>query len=167
MVHAQFRSLGAKQQALAQPTDIIPTPTGLDDTSNYMQFANLGNLAQKKTRLLRAPLRSNTRAIAPPPLHRWGAPQIEDEDEAEAVNLGWTDSLPQVGFGNTIGATGLLFLMGAGVGLITYSEYRSSSNTLKAWQPRLKQAGMFGMAGIAMGAAYQVLVGTGQQSGWY
>ena len=141
---------------------------------NFDAFGNLGNLAEKKTRLVRAPVRSNTNAIAPPSLHKWGAlPTHTMPDGTEMPGAthegldGWTDSLPQVGFGNTIGATGLLFLLGAGVGLVTYSEYRTPSNTLKSWQPRLKQAGMYGVIGLAVGSAYQALVGTGQQTGWY
>ena len=186
MVKSQLKSLEAKSKALNEginsdtsidewaETYVARADAQIDDVSDYMQFRNLGNLAEKKTKLVRAPVRSNTNAIAPPSLHKWGAiPTHTMPDGTEMPGAthegldGWTDSLPQVGFGNTIGATGLLFLLGAGVGLVTYNEYSSSNNTLKSLQPRLKKAGMYGLIGLAVGTGYQALVGTGQQTGWY
>lgn len=185
MVKSQLKSLEAKSKALNKginsdttidewaETYVARADAQIDDVSDYMQFRNLGNLAEKKTRLVRAPARSNTNAIAPPSLHKWGAlpthtmPDGTEMPGATHEGLGWTDSVPQVGFGNTIGTTGLLILLGAGIGLVTYSEYRTSNNTLKSWVPRLKRAGVYGAVAGGVGIAYQGLAGVGQQTGWY
>jgi len=81
--------------------------------------------------------------------------------------LGFTESLPQVGFGNTIGVSGAFFLAAAGIGLVTYSEYRSSNNTLKSWVPRLKRAGIYGAVGAGAGLVLQTFVAGGQYTGEY
>ena len=174
MVKSQLKSLEAKSNAFGQGINSDTSADAqIDDAYDYMQFSNLGNLAEKKTRLVRAPIRSNTNALAPPPLHKWGAipthtmPDGTEMPGATHEGLGWTDSVPQVGFGNTIGTTGLLILLGAGIGLVTYSEYRTSNNTLKSWVPRLKRAGVYGAVAGGVGIAYQGLAGVGQQTGWY
>lgn len=303
MVKSQLKSLEAKSKALNEginsdtsidewaETYVARADAQIDDVSDYMQFRNLGNLAEKKTKLVRAPIRSNTNAIAPPPLHKWGAlpthtmpdgtempgatheglgnlalktgrlghmraaprstsralptpklpvygqqrqpavvtptpkPKLTDRDRdgyddhptitnlpqsgygknipggAHATITGhnkdnkvwdrfpndpteWrdldndgygdnydalgnmTDSLPQVTFGNTLGTTLFLGLLGAGVGLITYSQYQSKTN-LASMKPRLKRAAVYGAIGMGAAVAYQGATGTGQQTGWY
>jgi hypothetical protein len=215
MVKSQLKSLEAKSKSLNQKIDsdtnidewaqshVARADAQIDDVSDYMQFRNLGGLALKKGRLghvRTAPVRSNTNAIAPPPLHRWGNPApspgkdtdgdsipdnrdnapndynpAQEDEDADGVGdiadddfggLGWTDSLPQVTLGNTIGANLFLGLLGAGVGLVTYSQYQSKSN-FASMKPRLKKAAWYGLIGMAGASAYQAIVAGGQLRGDY
>ena len=80
---------------------------------------------------------------------------------------GFTDYLPQVTSGNTLGATVMLGGMAAVLGLVTYNEYRSKASMRNVIIPRLKRAGIFAAGGVGIAALYQGIVGTGQQTGWY
>ena len=80
---------------------------------------------------------------------------------------GFTDYLPQVGVGNTVGATMMLGGLAAVIGLVTYNEYRSKKNMKSLIVPRLKRAGIFAAGGVGVAALYQGIVGAGQQTGWY
>ena len=75
--------------------------------------------------------------------------------------------LPLVGPGNTLGSSLGIGAMAAVLGLVTYNEYRSKKNLRAIAMPRLKQAGIYGAAGIGAVLLYQSVVGTGQKTGWY
>lgn len=80
---------------------------------------------------------------------------------------GFTDYLPQVTGGNTLGTTVALGGMAFVLGLVTYNEYRSKASMRNVIIPRLKRAGIFAAGGVGIAALYQGIVGAGQQTGWY
>lgn len=80
---------------------------------------------------------------------------------------GFTDFLPQVTGGNTLGAVLMLGLMGATLGVVTYDEYRGKRNVKSMLVPRLKRMGLFAAGGAGLAIAYQGVVGAGQKTGLY
>lgn len=139
---------------------------------NYMVKSQLRSLEDKSRNL-------NSKIDGETKIDEWAESyitradaQIDDvSDYMQYRNLsslqGLTDNLPQVGTINAIGVAGTLFLLGAGVGLVTYSEYRTSRSTLKGNLPRLKQAGIYGLIGATVGAGLTGIVAGGQRSGKY
>jgi|MDTC01.3.fsa_nt_gb hypothetical protein len=100
------------------------------------------------------------------------SPSPDEVEEAirlsKGSNLGFsTMDLPLVGAGNTLGSSLGLGAMAAVLGAVTYNEYRSKGTVRAILMPRLKQAGVYGVAGIGLALLYQSIVGTGQKTGWY
>jgi len=97
-----------------------------------------------------------------------GVGDIADDDFGGLGGInGFTDYLPQVGYGNTFGAMVTLSTMAAVLGAVTYNEYKSKSNAKQMIVPRLKRAAVYGAGGFVIATLYQGIVGTGQKSGWY
>ena len=183
MVKSQLRSLAEKSSALNAKIDgdtkidewaesyITRADAQIDDVSDYMNYRNLGNLAMKAGHTghvrIAPPL---TKALPAPKLPIYGQERqpADSVAEEEVTNLeGFTDYLPQVSYGNTLGATMMLGGMAAVIGLVTYNEYRSKKTMKGLIVPRLKRAGIFAAGGVGVAALYQGLVGAGQQTGWY
>jgi len=183
MVKSQLRSLTEKSSALNAKIDgetkidewaesyITRADAQIDDVSDYMNYRNLGSLAMKAGHTghvrIAPPL---TKALPAPKLPIYGQERqpADSVAEEEVTNLeGFTDYLPQVGVGNTLGATLALGGMAFVVGLVTYNEYRSKKSMRGILVPRLKRAGIFAAGGIGVAALYQGVVGAGQQTGWY
>ena len=80
---------------------------------------------------------------------------------------GFTDFLPQVTGGNTLGAVLMLGLMGATLGVVTYDEYRGKRSVKSMLAPRLKRAGIYAAGGVVLASVYQGVVGAGQKTGLY
>ena len=183
MVKSQLRSLAEKSSALNAKIDgetkldewaesyITRADAQIDDVSDYMNYRNLGNLAMKAGHTghvrIAPPL---TKALPAPKLPIYGQERqpADSVAEEEVTNLeGFTDYLPQVSYGNTLGATMMLGGMAAVIGLVTYNEYRSKKTMKGLIVPRLKRAGIFAAGGVGVAALYQGIVGAGQQTGWY
>ena len=183
MVKSQLRSLAEKSSALNAKIDgetkidewaesyITRADAQIDDVSDYMNYRNLGNLAMKAGHTghvrIAPPL---TKALPAPKLPIYGQERqpADSVTEEEVTNLeGFTDYLPQVSYGNTLGATMMLGGMAAVIGLVTYNEYRSKKTMKGLIVPRLKRAGIFAAGGVGVAALYQGIVGAGQQTGWY
>lgn len=179
MVKSQLRSLEDKSRALNSKIDgetkidewaesyITRADAQIDDVSDYMQYRNLGGLSDA-TGHVRHPA-PQTRALPAPSLPHYGQQRQPRVDEAEeASNLGFsTMDLPLVGPGNTLGSSLGLGAMAAVIGLVTYNEYRSKKTVRGILIPRLKQASIYGAAGVGAALLYQTIVGTGQKTGWY
>lgn len=197
MVKSQLRSLAEKSSALNAKIDgetkidewaesyITRADAQIDDVSDYMNYRNLGNLAMKAghtghvriapplTKALPAPklpIYGQERQPAPPKV----VPPKDSDNDGVPDNFdeyggihGFTDYLPQVSYGNTLGATMMLGGMAAVIGLVTYNEYRSKKTMKGLIVPRLKRAGIFAAGGVGVAALYQGIVGAGQQTGWY
>ena len=183
MVKSQLRSLAEKSSALNAKIDgdtkidewaesyITRADAQIDDVSDYMNYRNLGNLAMKAGHTghvrIAPPL---TKALPAPKLPIYGQERqpADSVAEEEVTNLeGFTDYLPQVSYGNTLGATMMLGGMAAVIGLVTYNEYRSKKTMKGLIVPRVKRAGIFAAGGVGVAALYQGIVGAGQQTGWY
>ena len=183
MVKSQLRSLAEKSSALNAKIDgdtkidewaesyITRADAQIDDVSDYMNYRNLGNLAMKAGHTghvrIAPPL---TKALPAPKLPIYGQERqpADSVAEEEVTNLeGFTDYLPLVSYGNTLGATMMLGGMAAVIGLVTYTEYRSKKTMKGLIVPRLKRAGIFAAGGVGVAALYQGIVGAGQQTGWY
>ena len=183
MVKSQLRSLAEKSSALNAKIDgdtkidewaesyITRADAQIDDVSDYMNYRNLGNLAMKAGHTghvrIAPPL---TKALPAPKLPIYGQERqpADSVAEEEVTNLeGFTDYLPQVSYGNTLGATMMLGGMAAVIGLVTYNEYRSKKTMKGLIVPRLKRAGIFAAGGVGVAALYQGIVGAGQQAWWY
>ena len=135
---------------------------------NYMVKSQLNSLEAKSKAL-------NQRINGETNIDEWAQSyvaradaQIDDvSDYMQFRKLGsMTDSLPQVTLGNTLGTTLFLGLLGAGVGLITYSQRQSKTN-LASMKPRLRKAAFGAAIGMGAAVAYQGASGLGQQTGWY
>lgn len=190
MVKSQLRSLEDKSRNLNSKIDgetkidewaesyITRADAQIDDVSDYMQYRNLGGLANA-TGHVRHPA-PQTRALPAPSLPHYGQQRqpalsndqdqdgVSDSEDDDFGNLGIsTMDLPLVGAGNTLGSTLGLGAMAAVLGIVTYNEYRSKKNVRSLVVPRLKRAGVYAAGGIGVALLYQSVVGAGQKTGWY
>ena len=139
---------------------------------NYMVKSQLNSL-EAKSRALNEKITDETQ------IDEWAESYItradaQIDDVSDYMNFrnlgslqGFTDFLPQVTGGNTLGAVLMLGLMGATLGVVTYDEYRGKRNVKSMLVPRLKRMGLFAAGGAGLAIAYQGVVGAGQKTGLY
>ena len=139
---------------------------------NYMVKSQLNSL-EAKSRALNEKITDETK------IDEWAESYItradaQIDDVSDYMNFrnlgslqGFTDFLPQVTGGNTLGAVLMLGLMGATLGVVTYDEYRGKRSVKSMLAPRLKGAGIYAAGGVVLASVYQGVVGAGQKTGLY
>lgn len=172
MVKSQLRSLEEKSKALNAKIDgetkidewaesyITRADAQIDDVSDYMNYRNLGQLAH-----VRRP-GPPTKALPAPALPIYGQQRVAADETPNADALaGFSDMVPLVTWGNTLGVTLGLAAMGGVYGLVTYSERKSSGTVKQFFKTRGKHAAITAGWAAAAALAWQGVMGAGQKTG--